>query len=690
MTLQLQEGGRAFSSTLSIARDPILAEMLGGPISFFQGSTTASANDVFVGWGRKVNTQKVRRAAEENGLPYWSLEDGFVGYLGHPVYGGPQLSIIVDDTGIHYNAGTPSRLERLVIARAKTSTFGEDQQRGSDLIRRIRGIGASKYNLQGRNLKAQEREVKSVLVIDQTAGDSSIVGGLASPSDFQTMLLAALSENPGKSVVIKTHPDVIAGIKQSCFGDWRSYVSQNDIDRVSVLATDQNIYDFFDTVSRVYCVTSQLGFEALIAGKEVAVFGWPFFAGWGLTDDRAEPDPGIQQRRNVKPSLEQFVLAALVDSSIYYDPYEGKRSSLDRVLDILEAELSVVRPTPNLPLNPVGFSLWKRSFISCFTAPWARNTKRKKSKGTRNGLLIWGNNAAPTKYEKDTPIWRMEDGFIRSVGLGSDLKRPASLVLDNVGIYYDATGPSALEDWLTNSELSPEARTRASILRKTIIESRVTKYNVGRSADLDFKNRSNGRPVILVPGQVETDASLRYGSPTLKTNQALLSAVRTANPDSYLVYKPHPDVLAGNRDQTLKQAVDDADEIVTDADILECFEAVDSVHTMTSLSGFEALMRGMPITCYGMPFYAGWGLTTDIETSNRRGRKLDLDHLVYGALIAYPRYFSWEKRRAVGPEQILDEIARHKTSVQMPISSPNWITKQAKKIYFLLEALLRY
>ena len=36
---------------------------------------------------------------------------------------------------------------------------------------------------------------------------------------------------------------------------------------------------------------------------------------------------------------------------------------------------------------------------------------------------------------------------------------------------------------------------------------------------------------------------------------------------------------------------------------------VDEVHTLTSLTGFEALLRGIEVHAYGGPFYAGWGLT---------------------------------------------------------------------------------
>ena len=59
---------------------------------------------------------------------------------------------------------------------------------------------------------------------------------------------------------------------------------------------------------------------------------------------------------------------------------------------------------------------------------------------------------------------------------------------------------------------------------------------------------------------------------------------------------------------------------------------------MTSLAGFEALLRGKPVWTYGRPFYAGWGLTHDALDFPRRDRRLDLDQLIAGALIAYPIY----------------------------------------------------
>jgi capsular polysaccharide export protein len=84
---------------------------------------------------------------------------------------------------------------------------------------------------------------------------------------------------------------------------------------------------------------------------------------------------------------------------------------------------------------------------------------------------------------------------------------------------------------------------------------------------------------------------------------------------------------------------------------------IDELHTLTSLSGFEALLRLVPVTVYGRPFYAGWGLTRDVAMPPR-GRTLALDELAAGALILYPRYLDPVTRQPCGPETIVARLAR--------------------------------
>ena len=130
----------------------------------------------------------------------------------------------------------------------------------------------------------------------------------------------------------------------------------------------------------------------------------------------------------------------------------------------------------------------------------------------------------------------------------------------------------------------------------------------------------------------------------------------TARPDSYLIYKPHPDVVARLRREGSEdaQAAQWCDEIVTDVAMGELLNEVDEVQVMTSLAGFEALLRGKRVVCHGSPFYAGWGLTDDTLQHPRRTRRLGLDELVAASLILYPLYIG--AHGTVTPEQALDEL----------------------------------
>ena len=258
----------------------------------------------------------------------------------------------------------------------------------------------------------------------------------------------------------------------------------------------------------------------------------------------------------------------------------------------------------------------------------------------------------------------MEDGFLRSVGLGAGLARGGSYVLDRSGIYYDSTAPSDLETLLETAEIGPDETSRAGRLRETILAAGISKYNVGKPPPQIAA--PIGRERILVVGQVAVDAGVRRtlssvldcaGSPNI--NLDLLRAVREANPRAFVVYKPHPDVEAGLRPGRLDRAVLArlADQVVADADVIGLIRVCDRLATVSSLSGFEALLRGKPVSVYGLPFYAGWGLTDDLTKSPRRTRRLGLDELVAGALLRYCRYVDPVTLRPCTVEALIARIA---------------------------------
>jgi len=92
--------------------------------------------------------------------------------------------------------------------------------------------------------------------------------------------------------------------------------------------------------------------------------------------------------------------------------------------------------------------------------------------------------------------------------------------------------------------------------------------------------------------------------------------------------------------------------------------AADEVHTLTSLLGFEALLRGRPVVTYGAPFYAGWGLTEDRLAFPRRSRQLSLEQLIAGALILYPAYVDPQTRLACEVETVIERLAEARAQLQ--------------------------
>lgn len=320
---------------------------------------------------------------------------------------------------------------------------------------------------------------------------------------------------------------------------------------------------------------------------------------------------------------------------------------------------------------------------------------------TADALAFWG-AVPPAGLEQlakatQSMLLRMEDGFVRSVGLGSDLIRPHSLVLDPVGIYFDPTQPSALEQLLAKSPFTPEELADAQEVRAFIVANSLTKYNLEPRRRPVWSHA--GRKVVLVPGQVEDDASIRLGCAGLRTNAELLAAARAAEPDAFVVYKPHPDVMSGNRRGRLHetQARQWADHVETEASVVSCLEACDAVHTLTSLTGFDALLRNKEVVTYGMPFYAGWGLTVDRLQDHpalvRRTRSLQLDELVAGTLLRYPIYWDWALNGYTTCMAVLHRLRDTRDQLEaageLAHLRAGWWRRQWRKTQVLASAYLR-
>ena len=300
----------------------------------------------------------------------------------------------------------------------------------------------------------------------------------------------------------------------------------------------------------------------------------------------------------------------------------------------------------------IGIARWKRRQVAAllahgggtpaFVGGVREAVQRARAEG--GSVLAWAaacpDAVAASIRGQGVPLRLLEDGFIRSRGLGARFLPGASYSLDGHGAYYDPRQPSDLEMLLKEGRFDAALLTRAAALRQEIVRRGISKYNLSTQGRLP--PLPAGRRVVLVPGQVEDDASVRLGGNTIRSNLDLLKAVRAAEPEAFILYKPHPDLEAGYRRGRLRaeQLAGLADAVVGGIPLPALLPRIDALHTLTSLSGFEALLRGKPVTCWGQPFYAGWGLTEDRAPlpDGRRGVARSLDELVAAALILYPRY----------------------------------------------------
>lgn len=571
------------------------------------------SDDLIGVWGHTKYAARGEAVAAETGAGIVRIEDAFLRSLRPGRAGEPPIGLLIDRQGMHYDPAQPSELETLLATHPLDEAHLLNRARAC--IERLQEADLSKYS--GHDPDAPLPDPGYVLVIDQTRGDASVTMGGADANSFREMLYYAQEENPDARIVIKTHPETAQGFRPG-------YFSADDAQgRVSLCDTPVSPWGLLKGAQRVYAVSSQMGFEAILAGHRPRIFGKPFYAGWGLTEDFH-----TLPRRHRHLTRAQLFAAAMILYPAWYDPYRDCLCELEEVIDGLEARTRAWREDRR-GWQASGMRLWKRSFVNGFYGGVraVKFSDRAPADGRRH--MVWA-----SKSDMAPQAVRIEDGFLRSRGLGAELEPPLSLVSDDLGIYYDPSRESRLERWIAaRAQLRGDQADRARDLIEAITARGLSKYNQGGTlTDLPKGRR------ILVPGQVEDDASILLGAGKVRTNRALLEAARAANPEAVILYKPHPDVEAGLRPGAI-EADDLADLVLPGADAMALLGQVDEVWTMTSTLGFEALLRGVKVVTFGAPFYAGWGLTRDLgAVPERRGIRIPLEGLVHAALVDYPRY----------------------------------------------------
>ncbi|MDO4426869.1 MAG: capsular polysaccharide biosynthesis protein [Moraxella sp.] len=709
-----------------LKNNALLGQTLGVSTEPLGDTDTDNGRTAIAGWGRKPSFARAKAAASRLDLPLITLEDGFIRSIDSGTDSRYALSYIADDLGVYFDLSAPSRLEYDIIHRMATWQE-KDHDTVCPLIKKILKHRLSKYNHTSvaPDLSATAgNDRPHVLIIDQVENDASITGAGADKDHFFAMLEQAKKTYPTHNLWVKAHP---AG---------RGYFKKETLpEGIFFLADACNPIALITQADALYTVSSHMGFEGLLLKKTVHCFGVAWYSGFGLTDDSHAPKAlldSVKTRRQAlwqikkttalpSATVLQLFYAAYLDYSYYADPasmgiiYHGRCQTpctLDTALDYLIRNKQHAQSFHGVFLA-YHFSRWKSPFVRAFLetpltnltlkprSPWLgamplfvqeklKNPKTPYQKKDYTAIIAWGltqkTELAGRPAYQDTPIFCMEDGFIRSHGLGATLLPPLSVVVDRLGIYYNAKTPSTLETLLATTTLDAEEEAHATALAERLIALKVSKYNVGKPARLDaalavLRQKSPTAKIRLVVGQVEDDASVQNCLSEIKKNSDLLADVRRRHPDDIIIYKPHPDVEAGLRQGVVENDVlACADLVACDTAIDDCLALCDVLHTISSLSGFEALIRGKAVVCYGLPFYAGFGLTDDIESDSpayqaakaRRNRKtpLTLPMLIHATLIAYPLYRLPDGVGIASAMQVVEYLAHKKTTGDDALKNP--------------------
>jgi capsular polysaccharide export protein len=421
----------------------------------------------------------------------------------------------------------------------------------------------------------------------------------------------------------------------------------------------------------------------LVAQRVGGAFWAPQSDPWtrGLRDD---PEAGLVRALRMGGEAARAVVEKLTKGVHPRCPFTGE------ALDWLEAVRLMGAWRRLIECNRAytavfGIAGWKRETLDALL--WAGSgpvpyRQCPKAFGCGDGLrsgdlaLAWVARA-PASLGKalddvGVKLGEVEDGFIRSAGLGADCVPPLSVLIDPMGSHVDPSRPSLLETVLSTHDFPPELLARAAALRAMLVEHGVGKYGVAKygvahSGDPVLPPRSKRR--LLVIGQVEDDRAVLLGGAG-NTNLSLLQRARAMEPEAELIYKPHPDVEAGHRKGAIPdaQALALADAIERHAPLSRLLGEVDGLHVISSQAGFEALLQGVPVVTHGVPFYAGWGLTQDLAPMpERRGRQLGLDALVAASLILCPRYLDPVTRLPCPVEVLVRRMVEGQADMVTPL-----------------------
>ena len=259
-----------------------------------------------------------------------------------------------------------------------------------------------------------------------------------------------------------------------------------------------------------------------------------------------------------------------------------------------------------------------------------------------------------------------EIGFIATIYTSYNLRKInnyaqiISFVFEDLSPYYDARYKSRLEEMLEdkNLVLTKEQIERAKININKIIKNKITKYN---HQPIYKPKIGKNKNKVLVIDQAYGDMSIAKGLANENTFKIMFETAIKENPDSDIIIKIHPDNLSYNDTNYFNNKNFERENIYLfneEINPISLLEIVDKVYVCTSQLGFEALMMRKEVHVFGMPFYAGFGLTIDYQKCERRTNKRSLEELFYITYIIYSYYVNPDKKDVCEIEDAIDYLIK--------------------------------
>lgn len=272
--------------------------------------------------------------------PYYNIENGFLAFTGIALIdSAASHSLLLDEKSLYFNGIDGSSMEDKILFGERPNK--ENLTRAKELMARITTNNLSKYNhapIMIPSLPGTSSE--KVLIIDQRYADKSIGFASANENTFKKMLMDACKENPNADIIIKVHPDALTGLVKGHFDR-----SAESLPNVYLYSDDINPLCLLRSVNCVYAVSSQMGFEALMMGLDVKLYGQAIYGGWGLTEDRTD----FNRRGGETRTLEELFYWLYM----YRIPYVGPESEELVDLNTYIDELMATRGASKGQVKPV-------------------------------------------------------------------------------------------------------------------------------------------------------------------------------------------------------------------------------------------------------------------------------------------------------------------------------------------------